>query len=44
VCSIDVGTIMQNVAIRPLGITKELESWIDDMESHPSFGRVSVEV
>jgi hypothetical protein len=41
---IGVDTILQNVALRPLGITKELESWMDDMESHPSFGRVSVEV
>ncbi|XP_021933104.1 Bloom syndrome protein homolog isoform X2 [Zootermopsis nevadensis] len=38
-----VDTILQSVALRPLGITKELESWMDDMESHPSFGRVSIE-
>jgi hypothetical protein len=37
-------TVLQSVAMKPLGITKELKSWIGDMESHPSFGRVSVEV
>jgi hypothetical protein len=36
--------ILQNVTLRPLGITKDLKSWMDDIESHPSFGRVSVEV
>jgi hypothetical protein len=41
---IGFGAVLQSVAMRPLGITKELKSWMDDMESHPSFGRVSVEV
>ncbi|XP_023724702.1 Bloom syndrome protein homolog isoform X2 [Cryptotermes secundus] len=36
-------TILQSVTMRPLGITEELKSWIGDMESHPSFGRVSIE-
>ncbi|XP_069695186.1 recQ-like DNA helicase Blm isoform X2 [Periplaneta americana] len=35
--------ILQMVEMKPLGITEDLKSWIDDMESHPSLGRVSAE-
>jgi hypothetical protein len=44
VCLVGCDTVLKNVALRPLGITTELKSWMDDMESHPSLGRVSVEV
>jgi hypothetical protein len=44
VCFIGCDTVLKNVVLRPLGITKELKSWMDVMESHPSLGRVSVEV
>jgi hypothetical protein len=44
VCFIGFDTVLQTAALRPLGITKELKPWISDMECHPSFGRVSVEV
>jgi hypothetical protein len=37
-------TVLKNVVLRPLGITEELKSWMEVMESHPSLGRVSVEV
>jgi hypothetical protein len=43
-CFIGCDTVLQNFALRPLGFTKELKPWISDMESHPSFGRVSLEV
>ena len=44
VCLIGCDTVLKNEVLRPLGITKELKSWMDVMESHPSLGRVSVEV
>ena len=43
-CLIGCDTVLKNVVLRPLGITKELKSWMDVIESHPSLGRVSVEV
>jgi hypothetical protein len=44
VCLIGCDTVLKNVVLRPLGITKELKSWMDVMESHHSLGRVSEEV
>jgi len=44
VCLIGCDAVLKNVVLRPLGITKELKSWMDVMEGHPSLGRVSVEV
>ncbi|KAJ4445694.1 hypothetical protein ANN_12379 [Periplaneta americana] len=41
---IGLNEILQMVEMKPLGITEDLKSWIDDMESHPSLGRVSAEV